>query len=118
MKPGRRLTSCTEDGPPVRAAPTRLIPSATEAVKAVNQSPVVLQVFLDDLQDKDMTPENFNDRISDLIIDDAEYDAELMAALQYHDTIRNMMSRVRPLLNSALRLADSTAPLIATATES
>lgn len=70
-----------------------------------------------ELQDKKETLADFKEMIADLIIDDSEYDEELMAALDYHDKIRNMMSRVRYLLNSASRTADSTAPVIATATE-
>ncbi|KAL3186257.1 hypothetical protein MRX96_027983 [Rhipicephalus microplus] len=60
---------------------------------------------------------DFNEMIADHVIDDAEYDKESTEALQYHDNIRNMMSRVRYLLNSASRPAESTAPVIATATE-
>ncbi|KAL1487026.1 hypothetical protein MTO96_046699 [Rhipicephalus appendiculatus] len=100
----------------VRAAATRLITSATEALQLENPAPANLQVILDDLQDKDTTLADLNKKIADLMTDGAEYEEELTAALEYHDKIRNTMSRIRYLLNSATRPADSTAPVIATET--
>ncbi|KAL3177170.1 hypothetical protein MRX96_009865 [Rhipicephalus microplus] len=101
----------------VRATTTRLITCATEALQAVNHSPADLQLILDDLQDKDVTLLDFNERIADLINGDAKNNDQLTAALHYHDKMCNMMSRVRYLLNSASRPADSTGPVITTATE-
>ncbi|KAL1436396.1 hypothetical protein MTO96_049756 [Rhipicephalus appendiculatus] len=100
----------------VRAAATRFITSATEALQLENPAPADLQVILDDLQDKDTTLADLNKKIADLMTDGAEYEEELTAALEYHDKIRNTMSRIRDLLNSATRLADSTAPVVATET--
>ncbi|KAH8030424.1 hypothetical protein HPB51_006856 [Rhipicephalus microplus] len=74
-----------------------------------------LQVTLNDLQDKDTTLADFNEKIADLIIDDAEYDEELTAALEYRDKIHNIMSRVRYHLNSIPRPTDSNAPVVTTA---
>ncbi|KAL1421980.1 hypothetical protein MTO96_022551 [Rhipicephalus appendiculatus] len=102
----------------VRAAATRLITSAAEALQLENPAPAGLQVILDDLQDKDTTLADLNKNISDLITDGAEYEEELTAALEYHDKIRNTMSRIRYLLNSATRPADSTTPVVATETGS
>ncbi|KAL3204135.1 hypothetical protein MRX96_001111 [Rhipicephalus microplus] len=82
----------------VRATTTRIIMSATEALQAVNPSLADLQV-MNDLQDKDATLDDFNERIADLIINDTECDEEKMAALQYHDKICNIMSRFGLLLD-------------------
>ncbi|KAL1433846.1 hypothetical protein MTO96_012185 [Rhipicephalus appendiculatus] len=98
----------------VRAAATRLITSATEALQLENPAPADLQVILDDLQDKETTLADLNKKIADLMTDGAEYEEELTAALEYHDKIRNTMSRIRYLLNSVTRPADSTAPVVAT----
>ncbi|KAL1448760.1 hypothetical protein MTO96_044006, partial [Rhipicephalus appendiculatus] len=98
----------------VRAAATRIITSATEALQLENTAPADLQVILDDLQDKDTTLADLNKKIADLMTDGAEYEEELTAALEYHDKIRNTMSRIRYLLNSATRPADSAAPVVAT----
>ncbi|KAL1471665.1 hypothetical protein MTO96_039807 [Rhipicephalus appendiculatus] len=100
----------------VRAAATRLITSATEALQLENPSPADLQVVLDDLQDKDTTLADLNKKIADLMTDGAEYEEELTVALEYHDKIRNTMSRIRYLLSSATRPADSTARVVATET--
>ncbi|KAL1470022.1 hypothetical protein MTO96_040720 [Rhipicephalus appendiculatus] len=100
----------------VRAAATRLITSATEALQLENPAPADLQVILDDLQDKDTTLADLNKKIADIMTDGLEYEEELTAALEYHDKIRNTMSRIRYLLNSATRPADSTAPVVATET--
>ncbi|KAL1466386.1 hypothetical protein MTO96_042771 [Rhipicephalus appendiculatus] len=98
----------------VRAAATWLITSATEALQSENPAPADLQVILDDLQDKDTTLADLNKKTADLMTDGAEYEEELTAALEYHDKIRNTMSRIRYLLNSTTRPADSTAPVVAT----
>ncbi|KAL1465941.1 hypothetical protein MTO96_006181 [Rhipicephalus appendiculatus] len=79
----------------VRAAATRLITSATEALQLENPAPADLQVILDDLQDKDTTLADLNKKIADLMTDGTEYEEELTAALEYHDKIRNTMSRIR-----------------------
>ncbi|KAL1467384.1 hypothetical protein MTO96_042227 [Rhipicephalus appendiculatus] len=76
----------------VRAAATRLITSATEALQLENPAPADLQVILDDLQDKDTTLADLNKKIADLMTDGAEYEEELTASLEYHDKIRNTMS--------------------------
>ncbi|KAL1466543.1 hypothetical protein MTO96_026581 [Rhipicephalus appendiculatus] len=82
----------------VRAAATRLITSATEALQLENPDPADLQVILDDLQDKDTTLADLNKKIADLMTDGAEYEEELTASLEYHDKIRNTMSpRLREL---------------------
>ncbi|KAL1473950.1 hypothetical protein MTO96_038345 [Rhipicephalus appendiculatus] len=57
----------------VRAAATRLITSATEALQFENPSPADLQVILDDLQDKDATLAELNQKIADLMTDGAAY---------------------------------------------
>ncbi|KAL3240889.1 hypothetical protein MRX96_021683 [Rhipicephalus microplus] len=109
------------DGPPqcsrgiVRVTATRVLMSATEALQTVNPSPADLQVTLNDLQGKDTTLADFNEKIADLIIGDAEYDEELTAALEYRDKIYNIMSRVRYNLNSISRPTDSNAPVVTTA---
>ncbi|KAH7932280.1 hypothetical protein HPB51_029421 [Rhipicephalus microplus] len=121
-KLGTRLTSCTEDGLPAtqqRNSPSRHykahhVPYQSSTSGESFSSPSAS--ILDDLQNKNVTLADFNVRIADLIIDDAKYDEELTAALLYHK-IRNMMSCVRYLLNSASMLAESTAPVIATAIE-
>ncbi|XP_037502613.1 uncharacterized protein LOC119377081 [Rhipicephalus sanguineus] len=100
----------------IRAAATKLITSATEALQAENPSPTDLQVILDDLQDKDTTLADLNQKIADITTDGAEYEEEVTMALDYHDKIRNTMSRVRYLLQSAARPADGAAPGVATET--
>ncbi|KAL3204136.1 hypothetical protein MRX96_001112 [Rhipicephalus microplus] len=100
----------------VRATTTRIIMSATEALQAENPTLADLQV-MNDLQDKDVTLDDFNERIADLIINDTESVEEMMAALQYHDKICNIMSRVRCIFNSVSRPAGSNAPVVAIITE-
>ncbi|KAL1420334.1 hypothetical protein MTO96_024354 [Rhipicephalus appendiculatus] len=87
----------------VRAAATRLITSATEALQLENPSPTDLQVILDDLQDKDTTLADLNKKIADLMTDGAEYEEELTAALEYHDKLRNTMSPQSIIGNAGLR---------------
>ncbi|KAL3179018.1 hypothetical protein MRX96_038268 [Rhipicephalus microplus] len=75
-----------------------LITSVTKVLLAVNPSPADMQVILEELQDKDVTLADFNDMVADLIIDDAKYGEESMAALQYNDKIHNIMSRFTSFL--------------------
>ncbi|KAL1436403.1 hypothetical protein MTO96_049637 [Rhipicephalus appendiculatus] len=92
----------------VRATTTRLITSATEALQLENPSPADLQVILDDLQDKDTMLADLNKKIADLMTDGAEYEEELIAALEYHDKICHTMRQQELTLGTRLaRSADA-----------
>ncbi|KAH6945495.1 hypothetical protein HPB50_008785 [Hyalomma asiaticum] len=89
----------------LRAAATRLISSATEALQAEHPSLTDLEVILDDLQDKNSMLAALDEKIADFIGYSDDYEEE---ALQYHEKIRDTASRARYVLSSSARPRDCT----------
>ncbi|KAL1472847.1 hypothetical protein MTO96_039058 [Rhipicephalus appendiculatus] len=84
----------------LRGSTTRLLSEASEIfVQDTLRSSADLQERIDGLRDKDTAPAEQNKQIADAL-DGEEFDAEIVGALDYHERIVKVISRLRSAINA------------------